>query len=116
MESGRLTLFSRQISVPVGRLPSSCGFVPRVSDCLTDIAEVVVDHTLALSWRLVAERYGTPSGTVAERVSGFAVIGYGKLGGRELGYGSDLDLVFLCSDIRPEMVTEGPRPVSCFEF
>ena len=90
--------------------------VPRVSDCLTDIAEVVVDHTLALAWRLVAEKYGTPLGTVGERVSDFAVIGYGKLGGQELGYGSDLDLVFLCSDIRPEMVTEGPRPISCFEF
>jgi glutamate-ammonia-ligase adenylyltransferase len=90
--------------------------VPRVSDCLTDIAEVVVDHTLALAWRLVAEKYGTPLGTVGERVSDFAVIGYGKLGGQELGYGSDLDLVFLCSDIRPEMVTEGPRPISYFEF
>ncbi len=67
-----------------------------VSDRLTYVAEAIVTATLAQSWQSTAVRQGTsqltPEGT---RTPGFAVIAYGKLGGIELGYGSDLDLVFL---------------------
>ena len=42
--------------------------------------------------------------------AGFAVIGYGSLGGRELGFGSDLDLVFL-HDARGDEVSDGARPL-----
>ncbi len=64
-----------------GRLP-----LMRVSDYLTFLAEALLDRTLAYAWR---ETFGT------EELGDFAVIGYGKLGGLELGPGSDLDLVFL---------------------
>ena len=64
-----------------GRLP-----LMRVSDYLTFLAEALLDRTLAYVWR---ETFGT------EELRDFAVIGYGKLGGLELGPGSDLDLVFL---------------------
>jgi glutamate-ammonia-ligase adenylyltransferase len=71
----------------------------KVSDALTDIAEVSVQATLNLAYEAVAERHGYPLGNNGQRCSldnkGFAVIGYGKLGGIELGYGSDLDLVFI---------------------
>ncbi|MCX7104837.1 MAG: bifunctional [glutamate--ammonia ligase]-adenylyl-L-tyrosine phosphorylase/[glutamate--ammonia-ligase] adenylyltransferase, partial [Methylococcales bacterium] len=63
-----------------------------VSDYLTYIAETVVAHVLARSWLMLTEKHGFP--VVSEGVAtGFAIIGFGKLGGIELGYGSDLDMV-----------------------
>lgn len=69
----------------------------RVSDHLSWIAEVVLDVTLEQAWHYMLQRHGRPvcstKGEVCDK--GFAIIGYGKLGGYELGYGSDLDMVFL---------------------
>jgi glutamate-ammonia-ligase adenylyltransferase len=72
----------------VGRLP-----LMQVSDKLTWIAEVILEEVLAVAWAGLTKKYGQPCrdhGGV-----GFAIFGYGKLGGVELGYGSDLDLVFI---------------------
>jgi len=80
-----------------------------VSDYLTEIAEVVLEHVLQLAWEYLVGRHGRP-GEVTGR--GFAVVGYGKLGGLELGYGSDLDLVFLRADYSQAAVTHGPRSVA----
>ncbi len=68
-----------------------------VSDHLTDIAEVVLTQALWLAWNHLTARHGVPQYTLdgVTHNAGFAIIGYGKLGGIELGYGSDLDLVFL---------------------
>ncbi len=68
-----------------------------VSDYLTEIAETTVRKALELARRDLAARYGEPLATDGELKSSvpFAVIAYGKLGGIELGYGSDLDLVFI---------------------
>ncbi|WP_455212055.1 bifunctional [glutamate--ammonia ligase]-adenylyl-L-tyrosine phosphorylase/[glutamate--ammonia-ligase] adenylyltransferase, partial [Kaarinaea lacus] len=69
-----------------------------VSDHLTYIAETVVNAVLALAWQQMEARHGKPANAGADmQHCGFAVIAYGKLGGIELGYGSDLDLVFLYS-------------------
>jgi glutamate-ammonia-ligase adenylyltransferase len=69
----------------------------RVSDHLSDIATTILDQVLELAWNHLVERHGEPrcalDGVSCER--GFTVIAYGKLGGLELGYDSDLDLVFL---------------------
>ena len=84
-----------------GRLP-----VMKVSDKLTWIAEVILEQVLAVAWADLTRKYGEP-----QREGdgyGFAIFGYGKLGGIELGYGSDLDLVFV-SDGRPQGVTGGKR-------
>ena len=69
----------------------------RVSDYLSDIAEVLVETVVGLCWDHLVAKHGQPvcrAGT-EQRGRGFAVLAYGKLGGLELGYGSDLDLVFL---------------------
>ena len=86
-----------------------------VSDFLTWIAESVVEQVIGLAFRELARRHGRPPGLAPEE-SGFAVVGYGKLGGIELGYGSDLDMVFLhgCSD--RNAMTDGERPVSVDVF
>jgi glutamate-ammonia-ligase adenylyltransferase len=89
----------------------------RVSDYLSDIAEVAINAVVDLAWQHLVERHGTPvcrlNGTSCDR--GFAVIAYGKLGGLELGYGSDLDLVFLHSGIDGQ-TSGGPRPIDNAQF
>jgi len=66
----------------------------KVSDRLTWLAEAIVEQALAFSWREMRAQYGQPMRHDGEP-AGLAVIAYGKFGGIELGYGSDLDLVFL---------------------
>ncbi len=65
-----------------------------LSDHLSDIACIVLAETLRLTWQTLRQKHrDTPA---------FSIIGYGKLGGKELGYASDLDLVFLFDDDAPE--------------
>ena len=68
--------------------------VEKLSDHLSDLADLLVEATLDLIWATLPSRH-------RERPA-FAVIAYGKLGGRELGYASDLDLVFLHDDPHPD--------------
>ncbi len=64
--------------------------VERLADHLSDLADVVLQITLELCWAQLRGRHlDEPR---------FAVIGYGKLGGKELGYASDLDIIFLHDD------------------
>lgn len=66
----------------------------KVSDHLSWLAEALVRQVIELAWQQMVSRYGYPAGA-SEQQKGLAVIAYGKLGGLELGYGSDLDLVFV---------------------
>ena len=87
--------------------------IAEVSNQLTYIAEACVEAALKLAWRDLVARYGTP-GCVhnnARHQAGITVIAYGKLGGWELGYGSDLDLVFLHDSSGEEQRTDGERIV-----
>lgn len=64
--------------------------VERLADLLSELADRVLDLAIRLTWSQARLRIGdTPR---------FAAIAYGKLGGKELGYASDLDLVFLFDD------------------
>jgi glutamate-ammonia-ligase adenylyltransferase len=89
----------------------------RVSDYLSDIAETVLHAVVNLAWEHLSAKHGTPvsrlGDTPCER--GFAVIAYGKLGGLELGYGSDLDLVFLHAGVEGQTIG-GPRPIDNAQF
>ncbi len=71
----------------------------RVSDHLSGIAETVLAKVVQIAYAHLCTQHGTPRCELNGKRgdSGFAVIAYGKLGGLELGYGSDLDLVFLHS-------------------
>jgi glutamate-ammonia-ligase adenylyltransferase len=82
-----------------------------VSDYLTWIAESVVELVIWLAFRELVRRHGRPPGLAPEE-TGFAVVGYGKLGGIELGYGSDLDMVFLHGCVDRNAFTDGKRAVS----
>src|SRR5690606_21655426 len=68
----------------------------KVSDYLTWIAETILEQVLEMAWHDLTSRHGTPQkskGVLCDK--DFIVVGYGKLGGIELGHGSDLDLVFI---------------------
>ncbi len=69
----------------------------RVSDYLSEIAESILSEVVNLAWNHLVSKHGTPICRLGSQIcdQGFVVIAYGKLGGLELGYGSDLDLVFL---------------------
>ncbi|MDD5393639.1 MAG: bifunctional [glutamate--ammonia ligase]-adenylyl-L-tyrosine phosphorylase/[glutamate--ammonia-ligase] adenylyltransferase [Thiothrix sp.] len=69
----------------------------KVSDQLTWIAEAVLEETLRHLWDSMTVQTGVPRYQVGgeTHTAGFAIIAYGKLGGLELGYGSDLDIIFL---------------------
>jgi len=64
--------------------------IETLSDHLTELADTIVQETLPLCWSTIKKRHCA--------VPKFAVIGYGKMGGKELGYASDLDLVYLFDD------------------
>ncbi len=65
--------------------------VERVSDHLSALADLILQTTFERVWPSVAKKFDLP----AESNPPFAIISYGKLGGKELGYASDLDIVFL---------------------
>lgn len=86
-----------------------------VSDYLTYIAESIVGHVVERAWLMLTEKHGLPPGTDNTAI-GFAVLGFGKFGGIELGYGSDLDLVFLYDCKDGNAMTDGDKPISCAQF
>ncbi len=87
------------------------GLIPieRVSDYLTWIAEVIIVTVLQSAWLDLTARYGEPqsSSKVKALSYGFGLIGFGKMGGLELGYSSDLDLVFIFSESLNDGKTDG---------
>lgn len=85
---------SSQFKIAAGDLTGRFD-ISAVSQQLTDLAEVIVEYLLQFAWRETVAKYGVPQNCEEGIASGFLVLGYGKLGGDELGYGSDLDLVFL---------------------
>ncbi|WP_227674544.1 bifunctional [glutamate--ammonia ligase]-adenylyl-L-tyrosine phosphorylase/[glutamate--ammonia-ligase] adenylyltransferase [Psychrobacter jeotgali] len=93
--------------------------IMKVSDSLTYIAAVVLEAALERAFAELVKRYGYPIGQdgdpVTEADCGFAIIGYGKLGGLELSYSSDLDLVFL-HKIKERGMTTGETSVSGMKF
>ena len=81
----------------------------KVSDYLTWLAETLLQSVLDLAWHQMEEKYGRPlraDGSPGEQ--DFIIVGYGKVGGIELSYSSDLDLVFI-HNADPAGVTNGEK-------
>jgi glutamate-ammonia-ligase adenylyltransferase len=104
----RANMFRVAIADVAGNLP-----IMKVSDSLTWLAEAVLKCTLHIAWRDLTDKHGVPEYVIdgERRQAGFAIIAYGKLGGLEMSYGSDLDLVFLHDAAGTERITNGPRPL-----
>lgn len=91
----------------------------KISDYLTWIAETVLEQVLILAWNQLRTRHGVPSMGDGHEIAGadndsavpgFLIVAYGKLGGIELSYSSDLDLVFIYKADAQGM-TNGEKPV-----
>ncbi|MCK5792127.1 MAG: bifunctional [glutamate--ammonia ligase]-adenylyl-L-tyrosine phosphorylase/[glutamate--ammonia-ligase] adenylyltransferase [Ketobacter sp.] len=83
----------------------------KVSDYLTWLAETLLQAVLELAWHQMVDKYGRPTradGTPCEQ--DFIIVGYGKVGGIELSYSSDLDLVFI-HDADSSGVTDGDKSI-----
>jgi glutamate-ammonia-ligase adenylyltransferase len=104
----RAAVFRIAIADRFGGLP-----LMKVSDRLTDIAELVLELALGIATRELRAKHGTPmhGETGASTESSLVVIAYGKLGGLELGYGSDLDLVFLHDSEGAVQESTGPAVI-----
>ncbi|HHC6499665.1 TPA: bifunctional [glutamate--ammonia ligase]-adenylyl-L-tyrosine phosphorylase/[glutamate--ammonia-ligase] adenylyltransferase [Vibrio parahaemolyticus] len=89
--------------------------VMKVSDHLTYLAEAIVEAVVSQAWLQVSEKYGEPTHVKDREGKGFAVIGYGKVGGWELGYNSDLDIVFM-HDCPVNVYTDGKKEIDGRQF
>lgn len=94
MDGLRLFKQSQQLRIAAADI-SQVLDVKKVSQHLTALAEAIIDEVINIAWQQVASRFGVPKSTLGSDSKGFAVIAYGKTGGNELNYGSDLDLVFV---------------------
>ncbi|GAC13330.1 glutamate-ammonia-ligase adenylyltransferase [Aliiglaciecola lipolytica E3] len=88
--------------------------IMKVSDHLTYLAEAIITEVVNMAWEHMKQKYGVPQGCTEEDKK-FAVIGYGKLGGIELGYGSDLDLVFV-HECDSQSITDGTKSIEANQF
>jgi len=72
------------------------GLLPleKLSDHLSELGDIMIDLSCRMVWRKLPKRH--------REEPKFAVIAYGKLGGKELGYASDLDIIFLFDDDAPD--------------
>ncbi|MFV2005670.1 MAG: bifunctional [glutamate--ammonia ligase]-adenylyl-L-tyrosine phosphorylase/[glutamate--ammonia-ligase] adenylyltransferase, partial [Gammaproteobacteria bacterium] len=84
-----------------------------VGEQLAACADVCLDQALVLVRTYLLKRHGMPCG---DNWPGFAVIAYGKLGGQELNYSSDLDLVFLHGCEQEGVITRGPKKIPADTF
>ena len=85
----------------------------KVSDHLTFTAEAILREVQNIAKQEMVLRHGRPTNSQGQvQEIELAIIAYGKLGGIELGYGSDLDLVFLHGEIEPHGQTDGDEPLS----
>jgi len=88
--------------------------ITNVSNHLTALSEAIVEQSVLLAWQQMVERFGYPQDATDED-KGFSVIAYGKAGGIELGYGSDLDLVFLHNSLG-NTLTNGAKQIDSRQF
>jgi glutamate-ammonia-ligase adenylyltransferase len=106
----RAAIFRVAMADLTGKIP-----LMRVSDYLTEIAEIIVEQAMRLAWTQMTAQFGVPQTNTGDgpgkRAVKICAVGYGKLGGNELGYASDLDLVFLHDAGAGAAETDAARPV-----
>ncbi|BBP44046.1 bifunctional [glutamate--ammonia ligase]-adenylyl-L-tyrosine phosphorylase/[glutamate--ammonia-ligase] adenylyltransferase [Thiosulfativibrio zosterae] len=97
-------VFKVAMADETGHLP-----IMQVSDALTWIAEAVLQAVVDYAYHFMRQKSGIPGGMSTEDELPFLILGYGKLGGIELGYGSDLDMVFLYDGLENSASSSGAR-------
>jgi glutamate-ammonia-ligase adenylyltransferase len=114
LELDSLRLFKREQTIVIAIDELSEQITPLVvSQYLTELAEVVLHAVYQLACIALEDQYGKPQCIVdgVMREANFAIIGYGKLGGHEMHYQSDLDVIFLHDSTGSEQVTNGKKSI-----
>ena len=109
-----LALFRRQQLLRLvlrDRLHS--GTLAEITEELSNLADAILDRALSLVAAEISARYGEPVSETDGAPAVFTVLALGKLGGRELNFSSDLDLMFLYSE---NGETSGPQKITNREF
>jgi glutamate-ammonia-ligase adenylyltransferase len=113
LESLRHFKLSQQLHIAAADI-SGVLSVDKVSYHLTVLAESIMHCVVNIAWKQMAVRYGEPAGRDFTN-KGFGVIAYGKMGGIELGYDSDLDVVFVHNCDSKE-TTNGRKSIDSRQF
>ncbi|MGK0306146.1 MAG: glutamate-ammonia-ligase adenylyltransferase [Gammaproteobacteria bacterium] len=118
IETLRQFKLSQQLKIAASDISNALP-VMQVSDHLTYLAEAIIVQVVDIAWQQIVAKNGVPvcetHGPKNIQDKGFAVLGFGKLGGWELGYGSDLDLVFL-HNCDGQQLTNGKKPIGTSGF
>jgi glutamate-ammonia-ligase adenylyltransferase len=118
IETLRQFKLSQQLKIAAADISNAIP-VMQVSDHLTHLAEAIIVQVVDIAWQQIVAKHGVPvcetQGPKNIQNKGFAVLGFGKLGGWELGYGSDLDLVFL-HNCDGQQLTNGKKPIGASGF
>jgi len=103
---------ARELRVAAAELTDDLALM-RVGDQLTWLAEATLAAVVTLVEGSLSKRYGKPTALVdgVTHYPEFGVVAYGKLGGIELGFGSDLDVVFLHNSVGQSQQTDGDKPI-----
>ena len=112
LELDSLRLFKREQTLVIASAELTREIDARqVSHYLCDLAEVVLEAVYRLASKALQQQYGTPECVVetVRREARFAIIGYGKLGGLEMHYQSDLDIIFLHDSSGEQQHTSGEK-------
>jgi len=119
MESLRQFKQSQQLRIAAAEIADVLP-VAMISEHLTALAEAILSEVINLAWQQVTERFGVPNSCLdGAKEKGFGVIAYGKTGGVELGYSSDLDLVFVHHSEPDEVTTgksDGTKVIAASQF
>ena len=112
LELDSLRLFKREQTLVIAIAELAAEIDARqASRYLCDLAEVVLECVYGLASKALQRKYGAPRCVEAgsQRTANFAIIGYGKLGGYEMHYQSDLDLIFLHDSSGEQQHSDGDR-------
>ncbi len=115
----RMRQFKRQMVFTVAMLDVFYAEpVESVSDDLTELADILLEKILGFSWQAMVEKYGEPSCVIDGEVfkPAMSIVAYGKMGGNELGYGSDLDIIFLHNSSGEKQYTSGEKCIDNQSF
>ena len=87
-----------------------------ISRRLCLIASICLQSCADIAWAELVRKHGEPGSMQAGAGRGFIIVGYGKLGSREMGYTSDLDLVYIHRQVAPTSMTQGERSIADVAF
>jgi [glutamine synthetase] adenylyltransferase / [glutamine synthetase]-adenylyl-L-tyrosine phosphorylase len=105
-----LRIFKRKEILRIGiRDLLKLASVESTGEALSDLAEVLIQKCCELSERAIRHEYGAPfrTGPRGKRGAGFTVLAMGKLGGGDLNFSSDVDLMYLYASDRGEIRARG---------